>query len=90
MAWEPEPLFDTGRGLSAREVDVIQDRLAIIRTWIKYMGLGELEVLCCLVLCLCGIPTFLHRMGLFILAGTAREAIAFDAWLSAGGNKGLV
>ena len=44
MAWEPEPMFDIDSGLSAREMDVIEDRLSVIRTWIKFMGLGELEV----------------------------------------------
>jgi hypothetical protein len=45
VAWEPEPMFDIDSGLSARELDVIEDRLSVIRTWIKFMGLGELEVL---------------------------------------------
>jgi hypothetical protein len=44
VAWEPEPMLDIGSGLSAREMDVIEDRLSVIRTWIKFMGLGELEV----------------------------------------------
>lgn len=43
-AWDPEPMFDMGNGLSAREMDLIEDRLGIIRTWIQFMGLGELEV----------------------------------------------
>ena len=43
VAWEPEPIFESSGGLTAREVDAIQDRLAVICTWIKYMGLGDLE-----------------------------------------------
>jgi len=43
VAWEPEPLFETAGGLSAREMDAIQERLAVIRTWIRHLGLGDLE-----------------------------------------------
>ena len=77
VAWEPEPLFDTGRGLSDREVDAIEDRLVVIRTWIKYMGLGELEVLS--FACICRIPAFLNGMRLrsvVILACAAHWAMA--------------
>ena len=47
-------MFDIGSGLSAREMDVIEDRISVIRTWIKFMGLGELEVpFFCHTSCLC-------------------------------------
>ena len=44
VKWDPEPLLESVRGLSAREMDAIHDCLAVIRTWIKHLGLGDLEV----------------------------------------------
>ena len=43
VAWEPEPLFESGVGLSARELFAMDERLAVIRTWIKHLGLGDLK-----------------------------------------------
>jgi hypothetical protein len=43
VAWEPEPLVEMSRGMSAREVESVEERLAVIRTWIMHLGLGDLR-----------------------------------------------
>jgi len=43
VSWEPEPLVETTRGLSAREAAAIEERLAVIRAWIMHLGLGDLR-----------------------------------------------
>ena len=82
MAWEPEPMFDTDSGLSAREMDVIEDRLSVIRTWIKFMGLGELEVLFFLRLgrtsCLCRSLRCAYVFFVVVVARGPRRRLAGD------------